>query len=53
MAFAAHFEGWAHYTDASRERMAGVFEDAGVGDRLQLIAPGETIDLESIAAPTA
>ena len=53
VAFAAHFEGWAHYTDASRERMARVFEEAGVGDRLHLIALGETVDLESIAAPTA
>ena len=53
VAFAAHFEGWAHYTDASRERMARVFDEAGVGDRLQLIAPGKTVDLESIAAPTA
>ncbi len=53
VAFAAHFEGWAHYTDASRERMARVFDEAGVGDRLQLIASGETFDLESIAAPTA
>ncbi len=53
VAFAAHFEGWAHFTDASRERMARVFEEAGVGDRLHLIAPGETLDLESIAAPTA
>ena len=53
VAFAAHFEGWAHFTDASRERMARVFEEAGVGDRLHLIAPGEMVDLESIAAPTA
>ena len=53
VAFAAHFEGWAHYTDFSRERMARVFDEAGVGDRLQLIALGETINLEPIAAPTA
>ena len=53
VAFAAHFEGWAHYTDSSRERMAGVFDEAGVGDRLHLIAPGETVDLEAIAALTA
>lgn len=52
-AFAAHFEGWAHFSDSSRERMARVFADAGVGDRLHLIAPGETVDLESIAASTA
>ncbi len=53
VALAAHFEGWAHYTDFSRERMARVFDEAGVGDRLQLIALGETINLEPIAAPTA
>ena len=53
VAFAAHFEGWAHYTDSSRERMTRVFEDAGLGDRLHLIAPGETVDLEAIAAPMA
>lgn len=52
-AFAAHFEGWAHFTDSSRERIARVFEEAGVGERLHLIAPGETVDLASIAAPTA
>ena len=53
VALAAHFEGWAHYTDFSRERMARVFDEAGVGDRLQLIALGETINLEPIAAPAA
>ena len=53
VAFAAHFEGWAHYTDFSRERMARVFDEAGVGDRLHLIAPGETVDLASSVAQTA
>ncbi len=38
VAFAAHFEGWAHYTDASRERMARVFDEAGVGDRSAAVA---------------
>ncbi len=53
VAFAAHFEGWAHYTDSSRERIQQVFDDAGVGNHLHLIAPGETVDLAAIQQATA
>jgi L-ascorbate metabolism protein UlaG (beta-lactamase superfamily) len=53
VAFAAHFEGWAHYTDSSRERMQEVFDAAGIGDRLHLIAPGESVRLESNLAASA
>lgn len=53
VAFAAHFEGWAHYTDSSREHIASVFEEAGVGDRLHLIAPGETVEVDAATALAA
>ncbi len=36
-----HTEGWRHLTE-DRDELVGLFHDAGVRDRLRLLAPGET-----------
>jgi L-ascorbate metabolism protein UlaG (beta-lactamase superfamily) len=39
-----HFEGWAHFTQGG-ETLREAFRQAGLGDRLHLLGPGERIDL--------
>lgn len=36
-----HFDGWAHFSDDA-ESLRDAFERAGIGDRLVLLAPGES-----------
>jgi L-ascorbate metabolism protein UlaG (beta-lactamase superfamily) len=39
-----HFEGWAHFTQGG-DTLRDAFRQAGLGDRLHLLGPGERIDL--------
>jgi hypothetical protein len=39
--FPVHSEGWAHFSE-DRELLVSAFEAAGIGDRLLLVAPGES-----------
>jgi L-ascorbate metabolism protein UlaG (beta-lactamase superfamily) len=39
-----HFEGWSHYTQGG-DTLRDAFRQAGLGDRLHLLGPGERIDL--------
>ena len=39
-----HFEGWAHFTQGG-DSLRDAFEAAGLGDRLSLLKPGETVRL--------
>jgi L-ascorbate metabolism protein UlaG (beta-lactamase superfamily) len=39
-----HFEGWAHFTQGG-DTLREAFRQAGLGDRLHLLVPGERIDL--------
>jgi L-ascorbate metabolism protein UlaG (beta-lactamase superfamily) len=38
-----HFEGWAHFTQGG-DTLREAFRQAGLGDRLHVLAPGERID---------
>ena len=44
-AFPAHFEGWAHYKEG-REKMGEAFDKAGMADRLQLLNPGGSCEVD-------
>jgi L-ascorbate metabolism protein UlaG (beta-lactamase superfamily) len=39
-----HAEGWFHFSE-TRERLIGMFEHAGRGDRLRVLTPGERADI--------
>lgn len=42
--FPAHFEGWMHYTQG-RDQIIQVFEDANLGDRLNMLEPGQSVEI--------
>jgi L-ascorbate metabolism protein UlaG (beta-lactamase superfamily) len=39
-----HFDGWAHFSE-SGEDLRAAFDAAGLGDRLRMLAPGETVNV--------
>jgi L-ascorbate metabolism protein UlaG (beta-lactamase superfamily) len=39
-----HFDGWAHFSE-SGEDLRAAFDAAGLGDRLKLLEPGETVNV--------
>jgi L-ascorbate metabolism protein UlaG (beta-lactamase superfamily) len=39
-----HFDGWAHFSE-SGEDLRAAFDAAALGDRLKLLAPGETVSV--------
>lgn len=39
-----HFEGWTHFTQGA-DTLVDAFDHAGLGDRLHLLKPGDSIDL--------
>ena len=42
--FPAHFEGWAHYKQG-RDEVERIFGEAGLGDQLRMLQPGESAEV--------